>query len=118
MADPSFDDAIAILGGTGEQGLGLALRFAKAGRPVLIGSRNAERANAAAERVRAAIAAHPFATEVEGETAALTASIGVASVTGAQDHPKHLIRRADEALYRAKEGGRNKVELDEEPEEG
>ena len=32
-------DAIAILGGTGDQGLGLALRFAKAGRRVLIGSR-------------------------------------------------------------------------------
>ncbi len=56
MGDPNFDDAIAILGGTGEQGLGLALRFAKAGRPVLIGSRNTERANAAAERVRAAVA--------------------------------------------------------------
>jgi hypothetical protein len=55
VADPSFDDAIAILGGTGEQGLGLALRFAKAGRPILIGSRNAERASAAAERVRAAV---------------------------------------------------------------
>lgn len=55
MADPSFEDAIAILGGTGQQGLGLALRFAKAGRPVLIGSRDVERANAAAERVRAAV---------------------------------------------------------------
>ena len=54
MADPSFDNAIAILGGTGEQGLGLALRFATAGRPVRIGSRSIERANAAAERVRAA----------------------------------------------------------------
>jgi NADPH-dependent F420 reductase len=55
VADPSFDEAIAILGGTGEQGLGLALRFARAGRPILIGSRNLERANAAAERVRAAV---------------------------------------------------------------
>jgi len=55
VADPSFEDAIAILGGTGQQGLGLALRFAKAGRPVLIGSRDVERANAAAERVRAAV---------------------------------------------------------------
>jgi hypothetical protein len=55
VADPSFDDAVAILGGTGEQGLGLALRFATAGRPVLIGSRSIERANSAAERVRAAI---------------------------------------------------------------
>jgi hypothetical protein len=48
-------DAIAILGGTGDQGLGLALRFARAGRPVVIGSRKAERAVAAADEVRAAV---------------------------------------------------------------
>ena len=48
-------DAIAILGGTGDQGLGLALRFARAGRPVVIGSRKEERAIAAAEEVRKAV---------------------------------------------------------------
>jgi NADPH-dependent F420 reductase len=46
------DQAIAILGGTGDQGLGLALRFAAAGRPVLIGSRKLDRALEAAENVR------------------------------------------------------------------
>jgi NADPH-dependent F420 reductase len=51
-ADP---DAIAILGGTGDQGLGLALRFAKAGRRVVIGSRKADRAVAAADEVRARV---------------------------------------------------------------
>jgi NADPH-dependent F420 reductase len=40
---------IAVLGGTGEQGRGLAHRFAFAGNPVIIGSRSAERAVAAAE---------------------------------------------------------------------
>ena len=39
---------IAILGGTGEQGPGLALRLAIAGEDVIIGSRNKERAEAAA----------------------------------------------------------------------
>jgi len=48
-------NAIAILGGTGDQGLGLALRFARAGRPVVIGSRKLERAQAAADEVRAAV---------------------------------------------------------------
>ncbi|HSD78792.1 MAG TPA: NADPH-dependent F420 reductase, partial [Solirubrobacteraceae bacterium] len=48
-------DAIAILGGTGDQGLGLALRFAKAGRRVVIGSRKADRAHAAADEVRAQV---------------------------------------------------------------
>ena len=45
-------ETIAILGGTGDQGLGLALRFARAGRGVAIGSRKADRALAAAEEVR------------------------------------------------------------------
>jgi hypothetical protein len=45
-------ERIAILGGTGAQGLGLALRFARAGRPVWIGSRSPERAKRAADEVR------------------------------------------------------------------
>ncbi|MDJ0853309.1 MAG: NADPH-dependent F420 reductase [Myxococcota bacterium] len=49
------ENAIAILGGTGDQGLGLALRFAKAGRPVVIGSRKLERAVEAAGKVREAV---------------------------------------------------------------
>jgi len=39
---------VAVLGGTGNQGRGLALRLARAGRPVLVGSRNTARAQAAA----------------------------------------------------------------------
>jgi len=46
---PSVDGlVIGILGGTGDQGRGLARRFALAGHQVLIGSRSAERAEAAA----------------------------------------------------------------------
>jgi hypothetical protein len=48
-------DAIVILGGTGDQGLGLALRFARAGRGVVIGSRKAERAESAAAEVKARV---------------------------------------------------------------
>ena len=44
--------AIAFLGGTGPQGLGLALRLAAAGQPVVIGSRVAARAAAVAEAIR------------------------------------------------------------------
>lgn len=47
-----MSEKIAILGGTGDQGLGLALRFCQAGREVVIGSRKAERAVEAAENVR------------------------------------------------------------------
>jgi NADPH-dependent F420 reductase len=44
--------SIGILGGTGDQGKGLAHRFALAGHHVIIGSRSAERAQQAAESLR------------------------------------------------------------------
>lgn len=43
---------IPIIGGTGALGFGLALRLARAGAPVVIGSRDAARAQEAAERLR------------------------------------------------------------------
>ncbi|WP_436494104.1 NADPH-dependent F420 reductase [Actinokineospora sp. HUAS TT18] len=43
---------IGVLGGTGPQGRGLALRWAKAGLTVVIGSRAADRAEAAAAELR------------------------------------------------------------------
>jgi NADPH-dependent F420 reductase len=55
-------EPIPIVGGTGALGAGLALRWARAGRSVAIGSRSAERAEEAAARIRAAV---PGA-EIEG----------------------------------------------------
>ncbi|MCS7484498.1 NADPH-dependent F420 reductase [Umezawaea endophytica] len=43
---------VGVLGGTGAQGKGLALRWAKAGLKVVIGSRAAERAEKSAEELR------------------------------------------------------------------
>jgi NADPH-dependent F420 reductase len=56
------DQPIPIIGGTGALGAGLALRWARAGLPIAIGSRSAERAEEAARRIRDAV---PGA-EVEG----------------------------------------------------
>ncbi len=42
------DLLVGVLGGTGDQGRGLAYRLATAGNPVIIGSRSAERAQSAA----------------------------------------------------------------------
>lgn len=44
--------SIAIVGGTGAEGFGLALRLARAGRPVVIGSRSEEKGSASADRAR------------------------------------------------------------------
>ena len=48
---------IAILGGTGKEGRGLALRWARAGYKIIIGSRSAEKATTAAEELKARLAA-------------------------------------------------------------
>jgi len=44
---------VGILGGTGDQGRGLAYRFARAGQRVVIGSRSAERGEGAAREIAA-----------------------------------------------------------------
>ncbi len=63
MAEPTeATQPIPIVGGTGALGFGLALRWALAGAPVVLGSRSPERAEEAAARLREAV---PGA-EVEG----------------------------------------------------
>lgn len=61
-----------------------------------------------AERVRAAIAATPVPLP-DGGTAALTASLGVAVSGSSGTDLEQLLSAADEALYRAKRAGRNRV---------
>ncbi|MEO5887570.1 MAG: NADPH-dependent F420 reductase [Anaerolineales bacterium] len=51
MSDESILVKIAVLGGTGREGKGLAYRWAKAGYQVLIGSRSSERAVTAASEI-------------------------------------------------------------------
>jgi NADPH-dependent F420 reductase len=50
-----MNEPVPIIGGTGALGYGLALRWARQGTRVVIGSRKPERAAEAAERVRAAV---------------------------------------------------------------
>ena len=56
---------IAVMGGTGPQGKGLAFRFAQHGHTVVLGSRAAEKAMAAAEEVNGRLTG-PAAVEVTG----------------------------------------------------
>jgi len=59
---------VGVLGGTGPQGRGLAVRLAAQGQRVLLGSRNAERAAEVAAEVaqRAATVAGDFEVSVTG----------------------------------------------------
>jgi len=58
---------IAILGGTGDQGFGLALRFSK-NHEILIGSRKAEKAIEAAENATKIISDKGFSANIKGMT--------------------------------------------------
>jgi len=72
-------EKIAIIGGAGELGFGLALRWAKAGEDVCIGSRDAAKAEEAAARIKTAV---PDATIAgfENVQAASGASVVVIAV--------------------------------------
>jgi hypothetical protein len=76
----SETQTIAVLGGTGDQGYGLALRWAKAGRRVIIGSRVRDRAADAASRVKAAIGNAALVEGMENAQAVLAAPVVVLSV--------------------------------------
>ncbi len=60
-----------------------------------------------AERIRAAVASSPAV--VEGVPIPVTASIGVSACPECAEDPDDLFVSADQALYAAKEGGRNRV---------
>jgi two-component system cell cycle response regulator len=60
----------------------------------------------AADRVRALIAGTPIF--VDGEALQVTTSVGVAEVEPGESL-RDVFKRADDALYKAKQGGRNKA---------
>ena len=62
---------IAILGGTGKEGAGLAVRWAKLGHSIIIGSRDSERAKANAVELRDVAHAIPIVGHSNKEAAAL-----------------------------------------------
>lgn len=94
MAD-AFDDAIAILGGTGDQGLGLALRFAKAGRPVVIGSRKPDRAETARDEVAEAV---PGANVTGFENAEATRRARIVILSVPFEHTASTVKSIRDAL--------------------
>ncbi|HWT79924.1 MAG TPA: sensor domain-containing diguanylate cyclase, partial [Candidatus Methylomirabilis sp.] len=70
-----------------------------------------ERALIHAERARAAVAGHAFRGKDSNPQGDLTVSIGVATLTPAMRKIEELVHAADQALYRAKSQGRNRLEL-------
>lgn len=71
--------SISVLGGTGAEGSGLALRLARAGHRVILGSRNAEKAARVCAELNA-LAGSPSIEPMDNRSAAAAAQIVVLSV--------------------------------------
>jgi two-component system cell cycle response regulator len=76
---------------------------------VLMPDTDLQIALAVGERLRAATADRPFTISGESAPIPVTISIGVATMLASGDSATELLRRADVALYAAKNGGRNCV---------
>jgi 8-hydroxy-5-deazaflavin:NADPH oxidoreductase len=71
---------IAVVGGTGPEGFGLALRWAQAGETVIIGSRDLERAREAAERIRQVVGPAAQISGLENRAACSAADLVVLTI--------------------------------------
>ncbi|QGZ33673.1 PleD family two-component system response regulator [Stappia indica] len=91
--------------------LDLACRFGGEEFVMLMPETDLDKAAGIAERLRKIIEAEPFSLPSADEML-VTVSIGVAAFQGRGDSGPAMLKRADQALYRAKAEGRNRVELD------
>ena len=91
------------------RGIDLACRFGGEEFVVVMPDTEGAVAEKVAERIRAEIARLPFAIGREGKTAEVTISVGVSALLKGSDTVEDLIKRADVALYEAKNSGRNRV---------
>jgi len=65
-----------------------------------------------AERLRRRIASEAFPISQGADAIEVTISIGIATLDVADDTAASILKRADQALYRAKRDGRNRVVAD------
>jgi two-component system cell cycle response regulator len=93
------------------RGHDLACRFGGEEFVVIMPETDVQMACNVAERLRTSVECTPFPIS-RGQGLNVTVSIGIAGTEGARDTADALLRRADQALYRAKHTGRNRVVAD------
>ena len=91
------------------RGIDLACRFGGEEFIIVMPDTEFAIAQKVAERVREQIASTPFPIGKDGKTIDVTVSVGVSSLQPPHDTARALLKRADVALYEAKNSGRNKV---------
>jgi two-component system cell cycle response regulator len=90
------------------RGIDLACRYGGEEFVVVMPETDMAVATMVAERLRRRIASEPFPIQKGARMIEVTISIGIAAL-GPDDNAAAVIKRADQALYRAKRDGRNRV---------
>ncbi len=91
------------------RGADLACRYGGEEFVVVMPDTTSDIAAQVAERLREAVAAAPFTIAATGVGAPVTTSVGIATLEADGEGADSLLRRADKALYEAKNSGRNRV---------
>ncbi len=91
------------------RGADLACRYGGEEFVVVMPDTDAAAAAAIAERLRGIIESAAFDLPAFNLSIAVTASLGIATVTADTETPEQLLKQADKALYEAKSKGRNRV---------
>src|SRR5262249_57474891 len=94
------------------RGIDLACRYGGEEFVIVMPETDMAVAAIVAERVRRCVASDPFAVRGGAVALDVTISIGLAALAGVADTAAQILRRADQALYRAKRDGRNRVVAD------
>jgi two-component system cell cycle response regulator len=94
------------------RGIDLACRYGGEEFVIVMPETDMAVATIVAERLRRRIAAEPFSVQQGARTIETTISIGIATIDAADDTVAKIFKRADQALYRAKRDGRNRVVAD------
>ena len=91
------------------RGIDLACRYGGEEFVIVMPETDMAVAAMVAERLRRRIAAEPFAIQQGARSIPVTISIGLAALRGKNENAAAVLKRADQALYRAKRDGRNRV---------
>jgi two-component system cell cycle response regulator len=94
------------------RGIDLACRYGGEEFVIVMPETDMGVASMVAERLRRRVAGEPFPIRDSGEGIEVTISIGLAALAGPHDTATAILKRADQALYRAKRDGRNRVVAD------
>jgi two-component system cell cycle response regulator len=91
------------------RGIDMACRYGGEEFVVVMPDTDMQLALSVAERLRGSVETTMFPISCPPQQRAVTVSIGMAGSEGSQDTAQALLHRADQALYRAKREGRNRV---------